>query len=182
MAVRAPVEFVVCRHLLSHPEESPAAIAKHCNLLLPSAARSYHRIQAMTQLQREPLFRHMLSLSERPPRREIYFQMPNPELWANRFKGQKWLSGEAAAARDGYPLVPQRLLYYVPADQIQKAAEDAIASYGKLSGGKEWNLALRAADPWLSEDEDTGLVEYGQRRLDYWESPHVQLARDLRDG
>lgn len=177
--MRAPVEFVITRHLLSDPAASPSRIARRCNLRAPSAARAYNKVRDLTDLREPRLFRHLLDVKECPHWTSLHFRMPNPEQWQNRYDGPRWLSGEVAAALEGYDLVPERWLVYLLPEDMDAAVEAAKQEYAKMAPPSKANLTLRTADPWLFLDPDSDLVERGQRLLDYWNSRHVQLTAEL---
>ena len=144
-----------------------------------SAARAYHKVRELTDLQAPRLFRHLLALRERPHWTSLHFRIPNPEQWQNRFDGQHWLSGEVAAALEGYDLVPERWLTYLLPEDVEAAVEAAKMEYAKMATPAKANLSLRTADPWMFLDPESDLVERGQRLLDYWNSRHVQLTAEL---
>ena len=180
--MRAPVEFLVTRQLLSGTDVAPAEIARRCRLRASSVARAYHRIREKTALDDARLFRHLLGLPERPHWTTLHFHIPNPQQWQNRYDGPRWLSGEVAAALEGYSLVPERWLVYLRPEDVEPAVEAAKTEYAKVAPPAKANLTLRATDPWMDLDPESDLVQRGQRLLDYWQSRHVQLTAELMHG
>lgn len=178
--VRSPVEFVVTRHLLTHPEESPAEMARHCHSNYASVALARRRLDKKGILSEEQRLAHLLTLPERPRGKILAsFRSPNPDAWLRTINRPYWLSGEDAAAHDGYPIVPERHLVYVRPDDFHEAVQTALRLLGRIAYGPQSNLTVRQADPWLYLEPGEPWVERGQRLLDYIESQHVQLARSL---
>lgn len=177
--MRAPVEFLVTRQLLTESQAGPAEISRRCHLRASSVARAYHKVREITDLHDHRLFRHLLELKERPHWSNLHFYMPDPRQWQNRYKGSRWLSGEVAAALEGYNLVPERWLVYLLPDDLDEAVEAAKTEYAKVAPPGKANLTFRNTDPWMDLPTDSDLIQRGQRLLDYWASRHVQLTAEL---
>lgn len=177
--MRTPAEFVVTRHLLSNLEATPSTIAKNCNIRLTSATRAFNKVRDLTGLRESLLFRHLLDIRERPRWQSLYFHIPNPEQWMQKFQKPRWLSGEVAAAMEDYDLVPERWLVYIDPADVEEAVAIARSEYAKVAKPADANLVFRGADDWLHLDPESDLVERGQRLLDYWSSRHVQLTAEL---
>lgn len=181
-AVRAPAEFVVTRHLISHPDDGPSELARHVGLHTATASRVLKRLQAAGIETDEQRLSHLRKLSERPHHKTIGFRVPNPEQFfaALDTLGAGFLvSGEAAAVRDGIDLIPERHLIYVDEGAWEAVARAADETLAKIAPSSKANLTVKQADPWLCEDKTGAYVERGQRLLDYEQSNHVQLARSL---
>lgn len=179
---RAPAEFVATRHLLTHPEDTPAMVAHHCGLHIQSASRALKRLQGGGIWHDQELLAHARTLAVRPPRKAVHFQVPNPDQFLKALRKSKvrfWLSGEYAAALDGYDLVPERCLVYVRSPSMEGAIRAARDVMGKVTSGNQANVEIRLADAWLQLDPGSDLVERGQRLLDYEESRHVQILRSF---
>src|SRR5688572_18261607 len=106
--MRAPVTYVVARHLVAHPDDGPSAIAKHCSLHVPSVSIALKRFRDQDIWGEEQLLEAMRKVSETPAVRTYHFLAPNPEIWLKQFPAKAWLSGEYAATMDGMDLVPER--------------------------------------------------------------------------
>lgn len=179
--MRAPAEFVVARHLLTHPDDAPAQIRRHTGLRIESASKALRRIREAELWTPGQLVERARSHLVRLPRREFHFYVPDPKQWLKAFRGDYLVSGELAAAEaDRYNLRPSHVLVYVQPGSLTEAAQVALdlgADVAKRAGA---NLTLREADPWLvNDDADEHLAEKGQRLLDYAESPQIQLVRGL---
>lgn len=175
-APRSPAQFVVARHLVSHPEDAPGDIAAHCHLLVQSAARAYKRVFDQTQLQPGLLLETMRAAGEKPTWRTFRYWVPNPGHWPKAAKVQAWLSGEHAAETvDGLDLVSSRRIYYIRPDDLPAAMQAASDIFAKCASARQANLALRVADPWM--DLTGQVAERGQRWYDYASSSNLQLAR-----
>lgn len=182
-AVRAPAEFVVTRHLITHPDDAPSQIAEHTGLHATTVSRVLKRLQEDRIYTDEQRLVHLRSLAERPEHKEIDFEVPNPDQFIQMLEQDSevgvLLGGEDAAVHDGYNLVPEHHLVYIdPGDwaEVAAAAEETLAKLAPRSGS---NLTVREMDPWLTSEQTGTFVERGQRLLDYQESKHVQLARSL---
>lgn len=176
--MHAPVEFVVARHLLTHPEDAASDMARHCHLHRASASRAQKRLRKRNLLTAEQQVLYALQLPHKPAWKTYTFRVPNPDLWLRGLRAPAWLSGEAAAAIEGMDLVPSQVLAYVQADALPAALEAAKRAFAKVSSERDANLLIRVADPWLHLDPDERLVERGQRLLDYAVSLNVQFAKE----
>lgn len=182
--VRAPADFVVTRHRITHPDEGPARIAEHTGLHTTTVSRVLRRLREDHVYTEEQRLARLRALSERPDPKEVGFDVPNPEqfLQALEERGVPFLlGGEDAAVHDGFALVPEHHLVYIEPTQWSKIASIVRAVVGKVAPSSASNLTVREMDPWLRADETGRFVERGQRLLDYDESTHVQLARSLED-
>jgi hypothetical protein len=179
--VRAPAEFVVLRHLLTHPEDAPADLHRHCHLHLKTASLVLKRLRDQDVWTEDQIVARLRTLSERPRWRTLGFEAPNPPQWLRAHKGTHWTSGDYAAAKEGVPIVPERLIAWVPAIELlhaQRAADDVLAKPVRAHAA---NLVLRIADRWLGADPThPDLVERGQRIWDYDEFPNLQVLRRRR--
>lgn len=176
----APAEFLVLRHRLSHPSESQADLARHTHLDSSTVSRVLKRLDAKRLWTPHQRVEAMRTASRRPTHKTYHFRAPNPDQWNAAYDGPAWLSGEPAAARDGYDLVPAKILVYVPPEALPQALRASQEIFAKLAPESRANLILREADPWLrADDEHDDLVERGQRLLDYAESKHIQLLQGL---
>jgi len=180
--VRTPAEFVVTRHLLSHPNDTAMDVARDCHLDPSVASRVVKRLRDEGYWSPAQLVDHLKSLPERPARRAVTMRLTNPELWFRAYKGPYMASGEAVAANvDGIDVVPGRFLVYVPDHRAQEAVAAGLEVMGKLAPSSEANLEIRVADPWLRSGEQPNVVERGQRLLDYDESRQIQLLRVFKE-
>jgi hypothetical protein len=179
--VRAPAEFVVLRHLLGHPDDSPAEIAKHCKLHDTSARTAVQRIRARDDPSPSWLFFQLQHAREKPRHRQFNFQVANPDQFLVALKAPHWLSGEYAAAMEGFDIVPEQAMLYIREADLPKVSEAAKESFAKVAPASKANVIVRIADPWLNLRPDEPMVERGQRLLDYQESRHLQILKDL-DG
>lgn len=177
--MRAPATYVVLRHLLTHPDEGPAATARHCHLHEASVRAVLRRLRDEGTWRKEELLLKLATVVERPPRKRLHFRMPNPDHYLAAVAVPRWISGEYAAAAEGYDLVPERLLVYVHPEDLDAAARTALDGFGKVAPPSEANLTLAIADPWLYLDPTSDFVERGQRLLDYQDSRHLQILRGL---
>lgn len=176
--MRAPVEFVVTRHKLTHPDDSPSQSARHCNLHQASTSRAMSRLKDEI-LDDARLLSQLLAQRTTPSWPAFYFRVPNPDNWIQAMKSPHWLTGEAAAAIEGINIVPSRVETYIRRENADQAVDAARRSFAKASSPRDANLVIRIADPWLYLDEDDALVERGQRLLDYARSSNVQFAKEL---
>lgn len=177
--MRAPVAFVVTRHLLTHRDDSPADLGRHCHVERSSAARAIKRLREdgiETDAQR---LAHLLDLRTTPHWSTFAFRLPNPDNWLDAMTSPHWLTGEAAASVEGMDLVPSRVESYVHADDMEDAMRCAKRAFAKVAAPRDANLILRVADPWMALDPDDPLVERGQRLYDYARSKNVQFAKEL---
>ena len=177
--MRAPAEFVVLRHLLGHPEDSPAEIARHCKLHDTSARVAVRRIRERDSVSPSWLLAQLKSVRERPRHQQFAFQVPNPDQFLKAMKAPHWLSGEYAAALDGFDLVPEQAMIYIRPEDVKSISAAAKESFAKVAPASKANVLVRIADPWMNLRSDEALVERGQRLLDYEESRHVQILKDL---
>lgn len=178
--VRAPAEFLVTRHLITHPDDGPSEIARHERIHVPTASNALTRIREGHGLWTESqLLTHLRGLAERPRWRSHALRLPNPGRWVEHYEGRHLLSGEPAAAMDGFDLIPERHMVYVQTEAINEALNSALDEGGALAPRGRANLILKTIDPWLYEEPD-GYAERGQRLLDYAESKHIQLLIGLR--
>lgn len=181
MDMKAPAEFVVLRHLLTHPHEAPYDISKHTGLGADSASKVLKRLEVEGIFEPEQVLARLRSTSRRPSRRSVHFQAPNPLLWLRQFQGPYLVSGQVAAAeQERVNLAPSSLLVFVPEAQIERAMKAALDIFAKVAPAHQANLHLRMADPWLAnDDQNEHVAEKGQRLLDYEEDPMIPLARRL---
>lgn len=177
--VRAPVEFVVTRHRITHPNEQPADVARHTGLHLSSVSRALGRLEGENLLTENQHLAHLRTLAEGPRHKELNLHVPNPEQFLEELQHPFLLSGEDAAVHDGYDLIPERHLLYIEPDGWDAVGETVQDVLGKVASRSKANLTVREQDPWLVADESRRFVERGQRSLDYQENKHVQLARSL---
>lgn len=178
--MRAPAEFLVTRHLITHPDDGPSDIARHARIHVPTASNALGRIRTERELWTdEQLLTHLRGLPERPTWRTHALRLPNPQRWTEQHDRRRLISGEPAAVLDGFDLIPERHLVYVEADTIEAALRSALDEGGALAPRDRANLILKTMDPWLYEEPD-GYAERGQRLLDYAESKHIQLLKGLR--
>jgi hypothetical protein len=178
--VRAPAEFLVTRHLITHPDDGPSDIARHERIHVPTASSALIRIRAEHNLWTETqLLAHIRNIAERPKWRAHSLRLPNPQRWVDNYDGRKLISGEPAAVLDGFDLIPERHLVYLEAAAMNQALQFALDEGGALAPLNQANLTLRTMDRWLYE-EPIGYAERGQRLLDYADSKHVQLLRGLK--
>lgn len=177
----APAEFVVLRHLLSHPSDSRYEVARHSGLSQNSVGLVVRRIEADEDWSEKQRLERLRNLKRRPTLREYRFRAPNPRNWHRQYDQPGWISGEVAAAElEKYSLVPERHLVYVKPEHRDAAIRAAFEVFAELAPPREANLMLREADPWLTaDDSDPRYVERGQRLLDYAESRHIQILREL---
>jgi hypothetical protein len=178
--MRAPAEFIVTRHLLSHPGDSTTQLARDCHLDPSVASKVVKRLRETQPFWTEQaLFRHLKSIPERPQQKGVTMRLTNPELWFRSYGGPYMASGEAVAATvDGIDVVPGRFLVYVPSfEHARQAVKAGLDVMGKLAPSSEANLEIRVGDPWLCSAEQPNVVERGQRLLDYDESRQIQLLR-----
>ena len=182
---RAPVEFVVLRHLLTHPGDSTTEMARHTHISPSSASLALARLRAaqpaVSGWNRPWLWQRLLAIRRRPTWRTFRFQVPNPDNWLTAMRNRRvpfWFSGEVAAAREGIAVVPNILHAYVEEEALAAALSAAKESFAKVASANA-NLVVRVADPWLAFDGDD--VEAGQRLLDYQESRNIQLAKVIAE-
>lgn len=176
--MNAPADFVVSRHLLSHPHDSPADVANHVGLQRPVAYNVFKRLHENDLLQEGRLLHHLQHHPRNIQHKSHHFRVPNPQQWINQFSGHPLLSGDIVAAEhDGYNIVPNLWIAYVRPDQEKDAIQAALDVFADFAPKNKANLLIRIADPWLRPDEnDPKLAERGQRLLDYSESPMLQLV------
>ncbi len=122
---------------------------------------------------------HLETLPRRPHWPCYFFHAPNPDHWVQEAKFPHWLTGEAAAAFEGLDLVPARLEVYVRRVDTEAALLAAKRAFAKISSGRDANLIVRVADPWLHLRPDEPLVERGQRLYDYARSKNIQFAKEM---
>ncbi len=178
--MRAPAEFLVTRHLITHPDDGPSDIARHERIHVPTASNALTRIRNKHDLWTEAqLLAHLRTLAERPKWRTHGLRLPNPQRWVDNYAGRHLISGEPAAVLDGFDLIPERHLVYIEADAVDQALQFALDEGGALAPRNQANLIVRTMDPWLYEEPE-GYAERGQRLLDYADSKHVQLLRGVK--
>lgn len=179
--MRAPAEFIVLRHLLTHPEDSPANIQRHTGLRIDSASKALQRIRHDQTWSPRQLLERARTRSPKIQRRQLHFYLPDPKQWLKAAKLPHLVSGELAAAEaDKLNLRPSTLLVYIPIDHLTAAARVALDLGAEAAHRRDANLTLREADAWLTnDDDDEHLAEKGQRLLDYAENPNIQLLRGL---
>lgn len=177
--MRAPVEFIVTRHRITHPEEGPSDMARHTGLHLSSVSRALKRLKQENLLTEDQHLAHLRTLAERPRHKELNLYVPNPGQFLEEMQHPFLLSGEDAAVHDGYDLIPERHLLYIEPDGWDAVGETVQEVLGRVAPRSKANLTVREQDPWLIADESGRFVERGQRSLDYQENKHVQLARSL---
>lgn len=178
--MRAPADFIITRHLLGHPEATPGTLARDLGLHPATAHRVYARIERETALLPATLQHRLVRVAERPHWRSLPLQVPDPETWYRNYEGPAWLSGEIAAEMDGYDLVAERWIVYVPQADLEAATRHVMDRFAKLARPKTCNLTIRSMDPWLRPDPRFELIDTGQRLYDYHDSDHIQLAKALR--
>lgn len=175
-APRSPTRFVVARHLISHPDDSPGQIAFHCHLQIPSASRALRAILAETGLEPAALLEFMLRTPEKPRWRSFHYRAPNPSHWVKAAMIPYQLSGDVAAATvDGLNLSSDRTTIYVRENDVEAAMKAASRIYAKPASPSKSNLVLRVADPWMAFEGN--VAEKGQRWHDYATSTNLQLRR-----
>ena len=177
--MRAPAEFVVLRHLLGHPEDSPAEIARHCKLHDTSARVAVRRIRERDTVSQSWLLVQLKSIREKPRHQQFAFKVPNPDQFLEAMNVPRWFSGEYAAAMEGYDLVPEQAMIYIRAEDAKSISTAAKESFAKVAPASKANVLVRIADPWMNLRPDEQMVERGQRLLDYEESRHIQILKDL---
>ncbi len=119
------------------------------------------------------------SVRERPRHQQFAFKAPNPDQFLAAMKAPFWLSGEYAAAWEGFDLVPEQALIYIRREDAKSISAAAKESFAKVAPASKANVLVRIADPWMNLRPDEELVERGQRLLDYEESRHLQILKDL---
>ena len=179
--MRAPAEFVVLRHLVTHPQDGPAELAKHSHLYLKSASLVLARLRDAEVWTQPQILAKLRTVAERPRWRTLGYLCPNPSQWLKAHTGPHLLSGDAAAVREGVPILPDRLIAWVDGGELaraQRAADEVVGTPARAQGA---NLVLRVMDPWLGSDpKQPALVERGQRLLDYDAFPNIQILRGHR--
>jgi len=170
---------LLARHWISHPEDSAYEAAKHMRLPLRTvqlaAARLRNRIgtgqdQLLDFLMKNPI-----------EHKSIRVRHPNPNIWLRKPPVMISLSGEDAAAVNGWDIVPNRHTFYVEEKDLGLALKSLLDSGGRLSEKEDQNIILKVRDKWLM-DEPAPLVERGQRLIDYQESRNIQLLAGLEEG
>lgn len=177
--MRAPVEFVVTRHLLTDPEATPTQIARSCHVERSSASRALTRLRRAGLSSPGQLLAHLQDLPQRPHWPTYPFAAPNPDNWVADAPPH-WLTGQAAASMEGLDLVPSMLQAYVRRDDLTEALATCMRVFAKPCGARDANLVILVADEWLPLDPDDRLVPRGQRLLDYARDPNVQFAKELQ--
>lgn len=177
--MRAPVEFVVLRHLLGHPNDSPAQIARHCSLHDTSARMALKRIRQKDANTPSWILRQLQTRRERPHHKQYNFQAPNPDQFLVALRAPHWLSGEYAAAMEGFDVVPEQALIYIREQDLPTVTAAAKETFAKVAPASKANVVIRIADPWMDLRDGEPLVDRGQRLLDYEESKHLQILKDL---
>lgn len=174
----APADFVVSRHLLGHPDESPSEIAKHSGLQRPVAYNVCERLREKDLVHEGRLLYHLLNHPRQIRHKSYFFRVPNPQQWLSQFHGKPLMSGDIVAAEhDGYNVVPNLWVAYVKPQEEKDAIQAALDVFADYSPEGKANLVIRIADPWLGPDDaNPELVERGQRLLDYAKSPLLQLV------
>ena len=176
--MRAPAEFVVLRHLVTHKDDAPSDLAKHCNLYLKSASLVLARLRDADVWTEPQILARLRIVAERPRWRTLGYVCPNPAQWLKAHRGPHLLSGDEAAAREGVPIVPERVIAWIQPDELAAALRAADAVVARPTRAQTANLVLRIMDPWLAADpKRPELVERGQRLLDYEAFPNIQVLR-----
>jgi hypothetical protein len=80
---------------------------------------------------------------------------------------------------EGFDIVPEQAMLYIREADLPKVSEAAKESFAKVAPASKANVIVRIADPWLNLRPDEPMVERGQRLLDYQESRHLQILKDL---
>lgn len=176
----APAEFVVIRHLLTHPDDTPAQIAKHCSLHDTTVRAAVKRLKEADLLGHDRLL--LQRLQDHPQRirhRRYAFLAPNPDQFLAALDVPYWLSGEYAAALAGFDLVPEQAVVYLDAADLVAATRAAKDVYAKLAPESKANVVVKIADAWLHLDPGSETVERGQLLLDYQDSRHLQILKEL---
>ncbi len=177
--MRAPVEFIVTRHLIGDPAATPTEIARACSIERSSASRALSRLRETGLTTPGQLLAHLHSLPSKPYWPTHSFQAPNPDAWTTGAP-LHWLTGQAAAAHDGLDLVPSVLEAYVQEADLQAALIAARDIFAKPCGRRDANLVIHVADSWMTLDPASNLIQVGQRWLDYSQDPNVQFAKELQ--
>lgn len=178
--MNAPAEYVVCRHLASHPYESVSQLVDHVKLHYSVVRAAKQRLGQQHLVEPSDLVQHALRLARQPQHEERSFYLPNPDNWFRSFHRPYLESGERVAADvDGLNLIPEHFLVYVAPEDANAAYRSAIENFGKLASARQANLLIRVADPWLESDGDKPIVELGQRLIDYEKNPNIRLARRI---
>jgi len=178
--VAAPAAFVVIRHLLTHPEDTPAKIAKHCFLHDTTVREAMKRLKNADILGHERLLLQRLrNHPQRIRHRRYAFHAPNPDQFLSALDAPYWLSGEYAAALAGFDLVPEQAVVYVAAADLAAATQAAKDVFAKIAPESKANVVVKVADSWLYLDPDSEIVERGQLLLDYQDSRHLQILKEL---
>lgn len=176
----APAEFVIIRHLLTHPDDTPAQIAKHCFLHDTTVRAALKRLKDADLLGHERLLLQRLQDHlQRIRHRRYAFLAPNPDQFLTALNVPYWLSGEYAAALAGFDIVPEQAMVYVTVDGLDAAARAAKDVYAKIAPESKANVVVKVADAWLHLDSDSETVERGQLLLDYQDSRHLQILKEL---
>jgi hypothetical protein len=128
----------------------------------------------------ETLVHWLQTQTERPHHKRLFFKIPNPATFIRTLGVRHWLSGEFAAAAEGFDLVPERLMIYVEPGSMQEASTAALDQFAKVAPPAAANLIIVLVDPWMYLDRDASLIERGQRLLDYAESRHLQILKELK--
>lgn len=178
----APAEFLVARHLLSHPADGPGEVARHVRLHRPVVANAIRRLR-QREIVLEPHLLHFIAHHPRRVHHRAYrFRAPNPRQWLNAMEAPFLLSGDVVAAEhDGYNVVPDQWIAYVRPEDESAALEAAKKVFADVAPREKANLIVKVMDAWLRPDaEDPRIVERGQRLLDYQDSPLLQIVAAIR--
>lgn len=169
-------EAAIARHLLSHPGESTYRLARHLGFPFSTAHGARGRVEAKGVAFLDFLRAHPIR------HKELVVDHPAPARWlAGPPPAPLSISGEDAAALEGYDLVPHRHLFYVAEEDLNLLYWSLREQGGEPVGPGEGNVTLRVRDPYLMDDPPP-LVERGQRLLDYLESRNIHLLRGLQRG
>lgn len=174
-----PSTLLLARHLLSHPDDSGYRAADHLGLHPRTAQRAKKRLEDRVGLGEPALLDYVDRNKRHFDHRDLHLRHGAPERWLAAPPAPVSLSGEDAAAVEGFDLIPHRHLLYV-AEEDLTLLERSLRDDGAVPcGPDEANVTLRVRDPWLLDDP-APLVERGQRLLDYRHSRHVRLREAFR--
>lgn len=179
MAARPTSVSAVARHLLSHPDESSYAAAKHLSIPTASATRAVNWLERNGVSAEAERLRFLIA--NPIPSKQFHFRVPDAAAWLAAPPAPLSVSGEDAAAVEGLDLIPHRHLLYVAPKDLERTVESLRAADADFADPDVANVTLRVRDPWLM-DEPAPLVERGQRLLDYRESRHPVVARSVDLG
>jgi hypothetical protein len=170
-------ESAIARHLLSHPDDTTYRLARHLRLPFSTARDARKRVESQAG-------GNLLAFLRRHPvrHRELFIAHPDPARWLGGPPPAPFsISGEDAAAIEGYDLVPHRHVFYVAEEDLNQLHGSLRETGGEPVGPDEANVILRVRDAYLIDDP-APLVEKGQRLVDYLESKNPHLIGRLQLG